>query len=73
MVLEDMRDLLLASDSPDQLFKPIRTLPIVIFLLASDVSSLGTLPVNKYTNSYSDYCYCRLLFLSRPSSCPSIT
>jgi hypothetical protein len=38
MVLEDMRDLLLASDSPDQLFKPIRTLPIVIFLLASDVS-----------------------------------
>jgi hypothetical protein len=42
MVLEDMRDLLLASDSPDQLFKPIRTLPIVIFLLASDVSFKST-------------------------------
>ncbi|XP_046643375.1 transmembrane protein 192-like [Daphnia pulicaria] len=42
MVLEDMRDLLLASDSPDQLFKPIRTLPIVIFLLASDVTVLIT-------------------------------
>lgn len=38
MVLEDMRDLLLASDTPDQLFKPIRTLPIVVVLLISDVS-----------------------------------
>ncbi|EFX74594.1 hypothetical protein DAPPUDRAFT_226653 [Daphnia pulex] len=68
MVLEDMRDLLLTSDSPDQLFKPIRTLPIVIFLLASDVTVLITsFVLPQYYNSL-DYqrhpsLYATLLYL----------
>lgn len=68
MVLEDMRDLLLASDSPDQLFKPIRTLPIVIFLLITDVSVLITsFVLPQYYNSF-DYprhpsLYSTLLYL----------
>ena len=38
MALEDMRDMLLASDSQDQLFKPIQTLPIAGLILFGDVS-----------------------------------
>ena len=38
MALEDMRDLLLTNDSALPPFKPIRTLPFVIFLLISDVN-----------------------------------
>lgn len=39
MIVEDMRDLLLAGDAPEQLFKPIRTLPVVSLLFVCDVSA----------------------------------
>jgi len=42
MALEDMRDMLLANDSQEQLFKPIRTLPIAGFVLFANVAVLVT-------------------------------
>ena len=51
-----MRDLLLASDSPGQLFKPIRTLPIVIFLLISDVSHFLLFTLMLVVLKYSPFC-----------------
>ena len=41
MALEDIRNLLLVSDSSDYLFQPIRTLPIVGIILVCDVSILS--------------------------------